>query len=438
MEKGSKLFKVSALTAAMFGVLALPVQANEASSAGPGYVEAVNEFIDGAAVSGLAVIDHRYRQKDTGDGYAAGQDYTDYNLALNFTSGFHDGWLGADLSGYFSGTLAHDTGCSEITLCDGWDRSDGQLKVTTAALKFKTGEATSKLGYIQSHGIGTIGNVWSFVPGTYRGASVVAPVGDWKIGYVIADQYTAPWWESVQKSSKDEDTKELNGKSAFKYLHSLGLSGNVNDDLTINAGIGHADLKVDNGGSESNLSYRFYTRYQISDASSIAYDIYAVDSDVDYDGFGITQGISYAHDFDVVQWNSEIRYVSSDNDKSVAPRTVGPYGSNNGTFSQWWDALSDWDRSGQLSWFNRASRSFDSGWMMGAGLVLSTVDKNDVNTWDGEYAINADIGYSVPDGALKGSTIKLHLTHVERDMTDNSDFSWQDLRFQVFVPYNFL
>jgi hypothetical protein len=438
MENRSNLFKVSALTVAMFGVVAMPVQASSESAAGSQYVELVNEFIADSTLSGMIAVDHRYRQRDTGEGYSAGQDYTDYNLALTFTSGFHDGWLGADVAGYFSGSLANETGCSEMTLCDVWDRSDGQLKVTTAALKFKTGEAVSKFGYIQSHGIGTIGNVWSFSPGTYRGASIVAPIGDWKMGYIIADQHTAPWWETVQKSSSVEGSSphEFNGQSPFDYIHSLGVTGNINDALALNAGIGHSQLDID--GDNTNMSYRFNVRYNIGDATSIAYDAYATDSDSQYDGLGITQGISFAHDFDVVKWNSEVRYVTSDNDSAVTPRTVGAYGSNNGTFSQWWDALSDWDQSGQLSWFNRASRNFDSGWFMGAGVVASTVDDNGVNTYDGEYAVNADVGYSVPSGALKGSTVKLHLTHVERDMIDNSDYTWQDVRFQVLIPYNFL
>ncbi len=59
MEKGSKLFKVSALTAAMFGVLALPVHASSESAAGDQYVETVNEFMKDSALNASVIFDAR-------------------------------------------------------------------------------------------------------------------------------------------------------------------------------------------------------------------------------------------------------------------------------------------------------------------------------------------------------------------------------------------
>ncbi|MGF1722723.1 porin [Vibrio kyushuensis] len=429
----NKMFKRTLLGAAVAtAIIAAPVTfASTESAAGDQYVEVLNDFVEGASVSGIIVSDTRYRSKDTGDGYKAGQDYSDYNVALNLSSGFHDGWLGADVGGYFSGSLYNSTGCSEITLCDGWDRSGDSLKMTTAALKFKTGEAVTKVGYIQSHGIGTVGNVWSFVPGTYRGASVVAPAGDWTLGYIYADEHSAPWWENTTKMAKDADGN-FEGESAFNNLHSIGANGAIGS-VALNLGLGYASV----GAGESNTSYKFKAALPLFETASIAYDFYGVSSDTQYDGLGATHGLTYAQSFDAVTWNSEIQYASSKNDTAVTPRTVGAYGQNNGTFSLWWNALSDFDQSGQLSWFNKLSYNFGDGWFVNGGVVVSTLDE-DVSSYGNEYAFTGDVGYSLQSGALKGSTLKLHVAQVSRDMNDGSDFAWSDVRFQVFIPYNFL
>ncbi|OLQ76005.1 hypothetical protein BIT28_18470 [Photobacterium proteolyticum] len=428
MEKSSKLFKVSALTAALIGITATPAHASD------------NEFLDGASLNGAINAEHRYRQKDTStvnDDYTATADYTVYNLILGFESGYHDDWLGLDLSGYFSGAIAGDGEecASEAILCDTDGPSGQDFKMTTAAMKFKFGESVTKLGYIQSHGIGTVGNVWAFVPGTYRGASVVAPFGDWKLGYLIADEFTAPW----HRTEKDQFGED--GRIPFNFIHSLGISGSINDNWVLDAGIGHAELVE--GDDTTDISYRFYTRYQIADDMSIAYDVYATDSETSYGGFGITQGVSFAKSFDKLTWNSEARYVTSENDAGVAPRTVKNYATNGSVFSQWWDATTDWDASGQLSWFNRLAYNFDSGLTLGGAFIFSTLDDNDVNQFDSEYAVTADITYSIQTGALKGTAFNLHLVHNERDTNENFvDGQWpwessQDARLRVMIPYNF-
>ncbi|WP_038175501.1 porin [Vibrio pacinii] len=428
-----KMFKRTLLGAAVAAaMIAAPAaMANTESAVGGEYVEKLNEFIEGSSLSSIVITDTRYRSKDTGSGYTAGQDYTDYNVGLNFSSGFHNGWLGFDAGGYFSGSVYNNTGCSEITLCDGWDRSSDSLKLTTAALKFKGGETETKIGFLQSHGIGTVGNVWSFVPGTYRGATVVAPIGSWTLGYIFTDDHSAPWWENTNQSSFDDEGKP-NGENAFNSLQSLGVNGSIGD-VALNLGVGYARI----GHGEDNTSYKFMIKAPLFETASLAFDFYGVSSDVDYDGLGYMAGLSYAQSFDALTWNSEVRYADSDNNAAVTPRTVRNYGSNNGTFSQYWNALSDWDQSGQLSWYNKLSYSFGDGWFVAGGVALSTVDDNNVNTYDSEYAVNADIGYSLQSGSLKGSTIKLHLTQLTRDMNDGSEFDWQDIRFQVIIPYNF-
>ncbi|MBJ6923250.1 porin, partial [Vibrio cholerae] len=68
------------------------------------------------------------------------------------------------------------------------------LKIYKAALKFKANENfDGRFGMIQANGNGTIGNVWSFVPGTYRGFELNGKIGNFNLTYFGADQFTAPW-----------------------------------------------------------------------------------------------------------------------------------------------------------------------------------------------------------------------------------------------------
>ncbi|MDW1951204.1 porin, partial [Vibrio sp. 812(2023)] len=60
--------------------------------------------------------------------------------------------------------------------------------------------------------------------------------------------------------------------------------------------------------------------------------------------------------------------------------------------------------------------------------------------WDyeSEYAFNATVSYSLQSGALKGSTIRLHGTILERDeYAGAGDADETDLRLQVLIPYSF-
>ncbi|KLV05901.1 hypothetical protein ABT56_10270 [Photobacterium aquae] len=455
MEKSSKLFKVSALTAAMLGSLAaMPVLANEASAGGEGYVEAVDSFVNDATFTGAVVVDTRYRGR--GNGAAADDDirtrlnYSTYNVLLNFNSGYHNDFIGLDLGGYFSGDIYNDSIadgkgnrlCNEISLCQTGDWTDGSFgfKPTTIAAKFKFGESTSaSAGFIQG-GVGTIGNVWSFAPGTYRGFKISTEFGNgMTLAYMGADQHTAPWlldWD---------DAVEPWYKQDFNYLHSIGLTGNAGA-FSYNFGIGQA-LDVDYGqGEQDNLSFKIYGRYAINDALSIAYDMYGVDDDDMYDGFAAHHGLvlDYAIN-DNWAFTSQIQYTQLDEDSAMgefAPRTMARYGSNNGNWSLWWDALSDWNMPGEIAWYNRISHNTGTGWTfnLGAGYGGGAEEsKNAGFSYESEWAVNGDIIYSIQNGALKGTTFKLHATHLQRDAFEGKEErNEQDLRFVVIAPFSFL
>ncbi|CZF80346.1 Chitoporin precursor [Grimontia celer] len=428
MEKRSTIFKVSALTAAILGVAAMPTQAATESAAGDQYVEKLNEFLEGASLSTVVVSDTRYRHRKIGADaeWTENLNYSDWNLGVNFSSGYA-GAIGVDLGGYLGGSLYNNGACNEIVLCDGWGGQDtqGTFKATKAAIKFKTDSIRGDIGLTQM-GVGTIGNVWSFVPGTYRGGKAFVDLNGWTLGYGFADQHTAPWWETVQRTPQE--------KQAFDFLHSVGLVGAVGD-VSVDLGVGQANLA--NGGSDdSSTSYAAKFNYA-ADGWSLGYGIYAVNDKSTYDGLGAHHGIQFAMPLGDVKWDSQIRYTHTKNSAEFSPRTVRAYGSNNGTWQQWWDALSDWNQDSQIAWYNRFNFDLGEGWFAYAGVALSDISEEQVG-FDAEYAVNGTIGYSVPNGSLKGSTIRFHATHLERDMNDNSDYARQDFRLQVIIPYNFL
>ncbi|MGR5341608.1 porin [Vibrio astriarenae] len=429
-----KMFKVSAVSAALMGVLAAaPTFAATDSAAGDQYVDALSEFLDGATLSLVGITDTRYRvgknRTNSDDEYTEELNYTDYNIALNFSSGYHNDFIGLDLGGYFSGSLYNAGGCSEISMCDGWSQDEdqnGALKVTKAAVKFKGESYRADFGLTQM-GVGTIGNVWSFVPGTYKGGKAFVELGGFTLGYGGATAHTAPWWMT---SSKDPYLGDPND-STFNYLQSLGLAGKVGD-VGLNLGIGHANLAHED---DDNISYKAQVDFNLGQAA-LSYDLYGVDSEVDYEGFGAHHGLSLKMPVGSWNWMSQLRYTHTENGAEFTPRTVRAYGSNNGTWSQWWDALSDWNQDTELAWYNRLSTEFGNGWFGYVGLGLSTIDEG-VTTYEGEYAVNGTIGYTLPSGAMKGTTMRFHTTYLTRDETSGNDQEWVDFRFQVIVPHNF-
>ncbi|NIY90590.1 porin, partial [Vibrio campbellii] len=265
-----KFFKVSAITAAMMGALAsAPAMAATDSAAGDQYVDALSEFLDGATLSLVAVTDTRYRSHKIGvdADHEENLNYTDYNVALNFSSGYHNDSVGIDLGGYFSGSMYNNGACSEISMCDGWaqdESQNGALKITKAAVKFKGGESFRGDFGLTQMGVGTIGNVWSFVPGTYKGGKAFVDVGGFTLGYGASTGHTAPWW----MTSKQDPNVNKSNDSTFDFLQSIGLTGKVGG-VGLNLGVGHANLaKMD----ESNTSYKAQFDFNVGDAA-LAYDL---------------------------------------------------------------------------------------------------------------------------------------------------------------------
>jgi hypothetical protein len=448
------MFKKSAIALAIAATatLSMNAMASTESAAGDQYVEKVNEFIDGATLSVVAVTDTRYRQgknrwTDSADA-EMGQElnYTAYNVIVGFQSGYASDTIGVNLGGFFSGDMYSDGGQNEISQGTGWGQaedSNGSFKMTTAAIKLKGGDSfTAEVGMIQG-GVGTIGNVWSFAPGTYRGAKGNYAFGGWNLGYMATDYFTAPWQMIEQDSPYNEETP-------FDFMQSVGLSGSVGG-LGMNFGLGLTNLageyKASNSYSDSdNVSFNIALNYALDNGMALGYQTYGV-SAVEFaeagddTGLGQHSGLTFKMPLGAVTWDSQIRYTSTANGKEFAPRAVQAYGTNNGVWGQWWDALSDWNQDDQVAWSNRASFSFADGWSAYAGVILangSNGERTDINHFDSEMAVNGTIGYSIPRGAMKGSTIRFHATYLTRDLKSGNDYNRNDFRLQLIVPYNFL
>lgn len=238
--------------------------------------------------------------------------------------------------------------------------------------------------------------------------------------------------------------------------HTPGFSGNVTDQLFVQLGLGQAtDVRYSNVDWDNMVvvshkdaidttGYKAYAKYTINENMSLAYDFYGVNDDVQYDGLGFTTGLSFNAKFGQFSWMSDLQYANSNNGNDVNPRMIYTYGMTNGTYSLWWDALSDWNKSGEVSWYNRISYDQGNGWnyYLGFGYGTGVEKKAQLQGdwhYDSEYAFNATIAYSLQSGALKGSTIRLHGTVLERDevkgATRTADET--DLRFQVIIPYSF-
>ncbi|WP_235860131.1 hypothetical protein [Photobacterium aquimaris] len=120
------------------------------------------------------------------------------------------------------------------------------------------------------------------------------------------------------------------------------------------------------------------------------------------------------------------------------PRTIYTYAMNNGNWSQFWDALSDWNQSGEVSMYNRLSFNAGNGWnyYMGVGYG-SGMNSNKVG-YSSEAAVNGTVGYTLQQGTLKGSVVQLHSTWLTRDEIKSATAGRDetDVRLQVIVPYS--
>ncbi|PKF62831.1 porin [Psychromonas sp. psych-6C06] len=457
MKSNKSLLSIAVLTA--LGCLSSGAHSAEKSATVPGYTEAIDEFVQDATLSAAAFVDTRIQKNKIGEEgeLEDALNYTDYNLVLAFQSGFTgDNGIGVDLTGLYAGTLDQKTTeCTEISYCSGWSNNpseDGTFKFTKAAIKYQLANVNGDFGYTDM-GVGTLGNVWGYVPGTYRGAKIFAAFEHFNLGYAFVDSHTATWQKTVADSP--------DGKLNYKYIHAAEITGNI-AGIDAKLGLGYAKLTEEyatawkeieggewvQGDDDSSTSLQIALDYW-GESFSLGYDVYMVNSERDYAGLGAMHGLKFELPVGGLTWNSELQYTHLADATTAGPdgfanrMVAGAYSTNAGTFSLWWDAMSDFNQNQELAWFNKVSYSFDNGIWLNGGVVLATIG-DDQAYMDKEWAVNGNIGYTVPTGNLKGSTLLFHVTHLNRN-EQNPDLnggwyaqSQQDFRLQLIMPYNFI
>ncbi|WP_235859469.1 hypothetical protein [Photobacterium aquimaris] len=259
-----------------------------------------NGFINGSSLTTKFISDTRIRSRNDNAGFDSyGRlNYSAYNAIVDLNSGYYNNFIGVDVAGYLAGdiynnSIQNNNGqylSNEISFSHNQDWGAGNgphFKFYTAAIKFKYHDLFSgKVGLIQSIGNGTVGNVSSFVPGSYRGLELNAHIGSGKLTYFWADKYTAPWLLSENDYVGWANTQ-------WNYLHSLGYENTVGD-FSYNLGIGQAmDVRYsDTTRSVNPTSYKLYTRYQLNPNTQLAADFYGVNDKVKYNGLGYMTGLS--------------------------------------------------------------------------------------------------------------------------------------------------
>lgn len=410
-------------------------------------------------LNGSVILDTRYRGRTNAEGkdMKGRLNYSSYNVMLNYNSGFINDFFSVNLGGYFSGDIYNnsipvgdDPLCNEVGICSSGDVSKNafDFKATNVSLKIKpTDNTVAEIGKIQG-GVGTIGNIWTFAPGSYRGVKANHTFSEaFNLGYMWADESEAPWLQSW------DDVSEPWFALKYSYMQTIGANGTVGA-LTYNLGIGQAknvdysQYGVENGAMFDTIdieSYNVYLKYALQDNLSLTYNMYGTDDEIMYNGFA-------AHHGAILDWgindtwsvSSQIQYTQLDENAYIgeyAPRTMQRYGSNNGVYALWWDALSDWNMPGEIAWFNKASYKANENWTVNFGFAYGGNAKESTAgfSYKSEYAFTGDITYTVPAGTLKGTLFKLHGTVLERDaFAGKEDRDENDLRFIMIMPMSLI
>ncbi|WP_318456054.1 multidrug transporter [Photobacterium leiognathi] len=458
----SKFFKVSALTAAMLGAVAMPATAEEMDVSSPVIQEEIAFFND-STISGNFNL--WMRERDRG-GYdeAAGKpkpqttnlDHGSVFVNLGFNSGYIADTVGLDLVVYSTFDMWQNGGadhemnfwdvnnpydkeargsCSNV-----WtDCNDNGVSFATANAKFKFGEnVTAKAGYFQPSVPSTLGVNWSFAPGTYLGGEIGANIGDLALGAVYATEYKAPWFKNTYKfqTTDGEDAGDV---------YSLGARYAFANGISIDAGFGgltegdrkNGHLKV-KGTTDSGLywSPQLYIVHDKEQYDSTAYQLAFLSS--------------YATGPYTVR--AEATYTSADsgNSKSVgnmAYRLTSQYGGSNGAYEIWWNNRSDFNHDEEAAVFGSLSRDFSDIGATGlnAGLSAAYGFGAKAEGYDElkEYAFSLFTSYAIQSGALQDANVSMHFTKYYND--SNAD-NWSgysngfqdetDFKLVLAIPFN--
>ncbi|RAH30282.1 multidrug transporter, partial [Vibrio vulnificus] len=401
-----KFFKVSAITAAMVGAIAA-APASAADQVGPQYAGEVSEFFAESTISGN--FNMWMRARDRGNVDANGNDTkkeTNLNhgslfINLGFNSGYVNDVVGADFVIYSTWDMWNDSvgAGHEMNFldCDGpasagcWNNLEkGGVSFATAAAKFKFGDnVRAKLGYFQPSVASGLGVNWSFAPGTYRGGEIGGTFGKLDLGFVVADEYKAPWYKETD---------------AFK-----GVDGD--DEILFSLG---ARYTLDNGisldGALSKLDERTTAHFKVKGTTDGGFywspQLYIVQDENQYTNDDLGYQLAFLSSFSAgaYSFRAEATYTSADEDGNwFAYRPTAGYGGSNGAYEIWWNNRSDFNHHEELAVFGSVSRDFSdiggTGFSAGVSAALGTGAS--VAGYDDltEYAYSMFANYAIQAGA---------------------------------------
>tara|TARA_Y100001956_G_scaffold79009_1_gene91555 strand:- start:1547 stop:2905 length:1359 start_codon:yes stop_codon:yes gene_type:complete len=420
-----KMFKRTLLGAAVAGaVLAGPVMANQ-DNLGPEYTGAVSEFFAESAISGN--LNFWMRARDRAPAQDAEKE-TNLNhgsifVNLGFNSGYVNDVVGADFVIYSTWDMWNDTSASggnalghemNFLPCDGPASSNcysngpekGGVSFATAAAKFKFGDnVNAKLGYFQPSVPSSLGVNWSFAPGTYRGGEIGGSFGGVDLGFVVADEYKAPWYKTTDKF--------------------VGVDGD--DEVLFSLG---ARYKLENGisldGAYAKLDERSIAHFKVKGTTDGGIywspQLYVVNDENQYEDGDNGYQLAFLSSYGSGQYSyrAEATYTMAQDDGNwFAYRPTAGYGGSNGAYEIWWNNRSDFNHHEELAVFGSVSRDFSdiggtgfSAGISGAYGFGSSVDGyKDLK----EYAYSLFANYAIQGGALKDANVAFHYTQYFND-----------------------
>ena len=427
-------------------------------------------FFDDASLSGGAYYFRRSRKRyDVDlDRYMTNLDHSTLQANVDFTSGFLGEAIGIDFA-VFGSTDTHNHGAVDhemnfIPWSDPWhpDWSKTKTKdgfsIYKAALKAKAGPAWGRAGYFQPAGPGVLGVNWSIMPGTYQGAEAGADFGNLSIAFAWANEYKAPWFKSTNEFRRND------GESRVPWLWSSGIRYSFENGLTLEAAYGESKNHLTNAHFKSRYEFDLPGDSGKGGTRKLAvgYQLYVMDDSDDSgdspnDNFaGIVTHHYLFGRFDTDFWTIKLEATytrvpmnSSEQVGYFAYRLADRNGSSKGAYDIWWDARSDWNHHNETAAYLGVERRLDdllplAGFSVGIGGAMG---------WDGkaygysehlkEWAFNFDIGYTKPDGCLKGAFVKVHYTEY---VNGSSQPSWgtyknafqdeHDIKFFAGMPFD--
>jgi len=430
-------------------------------------------FMEDASLTGNLYGWQRHRERKELDPisnkrgqYQQNLHHTTLNGSLDFSSGYAAGLIGLDLAAFGVAELSgkgpaapNEIGFSDAKTRwdENWTGDKNGLSVYKAAVKINYHDYWLRGGYLQPTGQSLLAPHWSFLPGTYRGLETGARYtfpdsGELTFTWMWTDEYKAPWYRNMYKFRKAD------GITGIRYLHSFGAKYAFNNDLILEGAFGQAAGYIDQYFSKISYAWpvgenKLSSSWQVYAARDKETGGAANANDV-YDGLAWLQAITLGYSIGPFALRLEGTWVKAEGNQGFFLQRMTPgYATSNGRLDVWWDSRSDFNANGEKALF--AGVMYDlrnwqlPGWAIGASYASgwdakpSTASLYNQSQRLKESAWNLDLLYTVPQGALKDASIRLHYTRYN----NHSDLpSWsggygnifqdeRDIKLIVIAPF---